>query len=71
MYGMIRAGVLTVAAVFASNALATELETEAQQLGYIIGMDIGKSLKQQGADIDLDSLFDAIRAIYELSLIHI
>ena len=65
MYGMIRAGVLTVAAVFASNALATELETEAQQLGYIIGMDIGKSLKQQGADIDLDSLFDAIRAIYE------
>ena len=65
MYGMIRAGVLTVAAVFASNALATELETEAQQLGYIIGMDIGKSLKQQGADIDLDSLFEAIRAIYE------
>ena len=65
MYGMIRAGVLTVAAVFASNALATELETEAQQLGYIIGMDIGKSLKQQGADIDLDSLFEAIRATYE------
>ncbi len=65
MYGMIRAGVLTVAAVFASNALATELETEAQQLGYIIGMDIGQSLKQQGADIDMDALLDAIRTTYE------
>ena len=65
MYGMIRAGVLTVAAVFASNVLATELETEAQQLGYIIGMDIGQSLKQQGADIDMDALLDAIRTTYE------
>ncbi len=43
---------------------ATELETDAQKLGYIIGMDIGGSLKQQGADLDLDSLIDAIRATY-------
>ena len=54
-----------VAAVFLSgNILATELETDAQKLGYIIGMDIGSSLKQQGAELDLDTLIDAIRATY-------
>jgi FKBP-type peptidyl-prolyl cis-trans isomerase len=46
------------------NALAAELETDAQKLGYIIGMDIGSSLKQQGAELDLDALFEAIRATY-------
>jgi FKBP-type peptidyl-prolyl cis-trans isomerase FkpA/FKBP-type peptidyl-prolyl cis-trans isomerase FklB len=52
-------------AVFLSgNVLATELETEAQKLGYIIGMDIGASLKQQGADLDLDTLVEAIKATY-------
>jgi FKBP-type peptidyl-prolyl cis-trans isomerase len=58
------AGTLLAAALLTGNALATELETDAQKLGYIIGMDIGSSLKQQGADLDLDSLFDAIRATY-------
>ena len=54
-----------VAAVFLSgNVIATELETEAQKLGYIIGMDIGASLKQQGTDLDLDALIEAIRATY-------
>ena len=33
-------------------------------LGYIIGMDIGKSLKQQQTEIDLDHLFEAIGAAY-------
>jgi FKBP-type peptidyl-prolyl cis-trans isomerase FkpA/FKBP-type peptidyl-prolyl cis-trans isomerase FklB len=58
------AGTLFAAALLTGNVLATELETDAQKLGYIIGMDIGSSLKQQGADLDLDSLFDAIRATY-------
>jgi len=54
-----------VAAVFLSgNVMATELETEAQKLGYIIGMDIGSSLKEQGTDLDLDTLIEAIRATY-------
>ena len=55
---------LAAAALLAGNALAAELETDAQKLGYIIGMDIGSSLKQQGAEIDLDSLFEAVRATY-------
>jgi FKBP-type peptidyl-prolyl cis-trans isomerase len=57
-------GVLIVAVFLSSSVLATELETEAQKLGYIIGMDIGSSLKEQGADLDLDALVDAIRATY-------
>ena len=60
----LRSGVLLAAVLMSGTALGTELETDAQKLGYIIGMDIGGSLKQQGADLDLDSLFDAIRATY-------
>lgn len=58
------AAALLTAALLAGSALAAELETDAQKLGYIIGMDIGSSLKQQGAELDLDSLFEAIRATY-------
>ena len=54
-------GALITVVLLTGNVLATELETEAQKLGYIIGMDIGTSLKQQGAELDLDALFDAIR----------
>jgi FKBP-type peptidyl-prolyl cis-trans isomerase FkpA/FKBP-type peptidyl-prolyl cis-trans isomerase FklB len=57
-------GALLAVALLSGNALATELETDAQKLGYIIGMDIGTSLKQQGGDLDLDSLINAIRATY-------
>ena len=57
-------GSLMAAILFAGNALAAELETESQKLGYIIGMDIGSSLKQQGTDLDLDALFMAIKATY-------
>lgn len=58
------AGALAVATLLTGTALAAELETDAQKLGYIIGMDIGSSLKQQGAELDLDSLFEAVRATY-------
>jgi FKBP-type peptidyl-prolyl cis-trans isomerase FkpA/FKBP-type peptidyl-prolyl cis-trans isomerase FklB len=60
---------LTPAAILAAtllsgNVAAAELETEAQKLGYIIGMDIGSSLKQQGTALDLEALFEAIDATY-------
>ena len=57
-------GVLLAAVLISGTALGTELETDAQKLGYIIGMDIGGSLKQQGAELDLDSLVAALRATY-------
>jgi FKBP-type peptidyl-prolyl cis-trans isomerase len=64
MKHLIRSGMLIAVALMTGPMMAAELETDAQKLGYIIGMDIGGSLKQQGAEIDLDSLFDAIRATY-------
>lgn len=49
-----------------ANAQA-ELETDAQKLGYTLGMDIGNSIKQQGdvTDIDLDAMFAAVRDVVE------
>ncbi len=57
-------GSLMAAVMLTGTALAAELETDAQKLGYIIGMDIGNSFKQQGAELDLPALYDAIRAAY-------
>ena len=59
-----RCGLVLTAAIFSLNAWATELNTDEQKLGYIIGMDIGKSLREQGTGVDLDALVDAIRATY-------
>ena len=57
-------GSLMAAILLTGSVLAAELETEAQKLGYIIGMDIGSSLKEQGTDLDLDALFMAIKNTY-------
>lgn len=56
---------IALATAIQSHAtLAAELETQEQKLGYIIGMDIGNSLKQQGTEVDLEALFDAIETVY-------
>ena len=59
-----RCGLVLAVTAISLNTWATELNTEKQKLGYIIGMDIGKSLRSQGTDVDLDALIDAIRATY-------
>jgi FKBP-type peptidyl-prolyl cis-trans isomerase len=64
MRHIIKSGVLSAAVLLSANVLATELDTEAQKLGYIIGMDIGNSLKQQGAEVDIDTLVEAVKATY-------
>ena len=58
-------GLVLVAITFSINTWATELNTDEQKLGYIIGMDIGKSLREQGTTVDLDTLIDAISATYK------
>jgi FKBP-type peptidyl-prolyl cis-trans isomerase len=55
---------LLAAALLSANVAAEQPQTDAEKLGYIIGMDIGASLKQQGTELDLDALFDAIRTTY-------
>ncbi len=65
MRNLFAVGLLVALAPMSGTVLAAKPETEAQKLGYIIGMDIGASLKQQGSDIDLDTLFAAIRTTYK------
>jgi len=65
MNSKLRLGTMFAAFLLAGSAIAQGLETEQQELGYIIGMDIGNSLKTQGTDIDLDALVDALRTTYE------
>jgi FKBP-type peptidyl-prolyl cis-trans isomerase len=55
---------LAVIPLVSTSVIAAKPETDAQKLGYIIGMDIGASLKQQGSDLDLEALFDAVRTTY-------
>ncbi len=57
-------GSILAATLMTGASVAADLDSEAQKLGYIIGMDIGQSLKQQGAEIDLETLFEAIEDIY-------
>jgi len=60
-----RGGMVLAVLFFTMNTWATELDTEEKKLGYIIGMDIGKSLRDQGTDVDLDTLVEAIKATYK------
>jgi FKBP-type peptidyl-prolyl cis-trans isomerase len=60
-----RCGLVLATVTFALNTWATELDTDEQKLGYIIGMDIGTSLRQQGAEVDLETLVEAIHATYK------
>ena len=58
-------GAMIAALLLSAGVMAAELETEQQKLGYIIGMDIGKSLRNEGTEIELDALIDALRTTYE------
>ena len=60
MSALIAASLVTVSA-----AQAVELDTEEKKLSYTIGIEMGQSLKQLGADLDLEALFEAIRTQYE------
>ena len=60
----IQSGVFVAAILIGGSAMAAELETEAQKLGYVFGMEIGNQLKQGGAEIDIDALTEALKAAY-------
>ena len=59
MKAFLLGGLLVAATIPAGTAMATELETDAQKLGYLIGMDIGKSLKREQTEVDIDALLEA------------
>jgi FKBP-type peptidyl-prolyl cis-trans isomerase len=53
-----------VAVAFSVSASADTLESHEERLSYTIGMDIGQSLAEQGLELDLDLLIEALRASY-------
>ena len=65
MIKLTHCGLILAAITLSINTWAADLNTDEQKLGYIIGMDIGKSLKEQGTEVDLDSLIDAISSTYK------
>ncbi|MEN1729109.1 MAG: FKBP-type peptidyl-prolyl cis-trans isomerase, partial [Pseudomonadota bacterium] len=53
-----------VATIAAAPVAAQELESDMDRLSYTVGMDIGNSLSDQGLELDLDLLVQALRATY-------
>jgi FKBP-type peptidyl-prolyl cis-trans isomerase FklB len=58
-------GFLVSGVLLAGNAFTADLDSHAQKLGYIIGTDVGLSLKDQNTQVDLEALFAGIRDAYE------
>jgi FKBP-type peptidyl-prolyl cis-trans isomerase len=53
-----------LAATVSVSAIASELESPEDRISYTIGMDIGRSLAEQGMDLNLDLLVEALQATY-------
>jgi FKBP-type peptidyl-prolyl cis-trans isomerase len=60
-----KATILLFSLPFMGAAMALDLDSEAEKLSYMFGLDIGRSIGQQGEDVDLDVLFEAIRIGFE------
>ena len=65
MNSVYRCGLVAATLLLALPAVSAELETDEQKLGYLIGMDIGGSLKTNDTPVDIDALLEAIRTVYE------
>lgn len=59
-----RFGIAATFALSVSAAQAVELETEEQRLGYVFGMSMGQSLKQQDTPVDIEAVIEALRTVY-------
>lgn len=46
-------------------AMPAELDTETKRFSYVVGMDVGRSLENLGADIELEVVLEAIRDVVE------
>ncbi len=62
---MLSMGLSVAAQAQDDQAMPAELDTEAKQFSYVVGMDVGNSLKDLGADLDVDTVIMAIRDVME------
>ncbi len=58
---LLMASLVFPAAAQEKAAEEQKLKTPAEELSYVLGMEIGNSLKRIGADIDLDIFMDALQ----------
>jgi FKBP-type peptidyl-prolyl cis-trans isomerase len=54
----------TLLLVAVSDATAADLNTDEQKLGYIIGLDVGRNLREQGSEVDFDALMEGLKSAY-------
>lgn len=47
------------------EAMPEELDTETRQFSYVVGMDVGESLRNLDTEMDLDTVLRAIRDVVE------
>lgn len=60
---LLSAGLVAVAQAQDEEAMPEQLDSETKQFSYVVGMDVGKSLKNLGTDLDLDTVIMAIRDV--------
>ncbi len=60
----IQLAAVTLSLAMAAPTAVQALETPDDRLSYTIGMDIGQSLAEQGMDLNIDLLVEALRAAY-------
>lgn len=62
--GLKRLGVVATFTLCIGTVQAVELETDEQKLGYVFGMSMGQSLKQQDTEVDIEAVIEALRTVY-------
>jgi FKBP-type peptidyl-prolyl cis-trans isomerase FkpA/FKBP-type peptidyl-prolyl cis-trans isomerase FklB len=58
---IIKSSILLFLLPVLGTTMALDMDSEAQKLSYMFGLDIGRSIAQQGEEIDLDVLIEALR----------
>lgn len=59
-----KSAILLFSLAISGPTLALDMDSEAEKLSYMFGLDIGRSILQQGEEIDLEVLIEAMRTGY-------
>jgi len=60
-----KAAIMLFSLPFVGTSMALDMNSDAEKLSYMFGLDVGRSIVAQGEEIDLEVLIDAIRTGFE------
>jgi len=60
-----KAAIMLFSLPFVGTSMALDMNSEAEKLSYMFGLDIGKSIAAQGEEVDLEVLIEAIRTGFD------